>query len=199
MQKILILNASYRKNGVSAKVLELVKLQLQKFSYRYEVIDLKTKKLCYCQNCRSCTQTLSNSVQRCVLDDEFNAIVEQLESASHFVFIVPTNFYSTTAVFKTFQERLISYTNYQWGAKAPANRKRYCDKKALLISSSAAPSLIAKLFFYTFKQLKLTAKLIGAKSIGTINIGKCAKTPDYALSKQEQKKVIQGVQQLVKP
>ncbi|MGC9385083.1 MAG: flavodoxin family protein, partial [Kosmotogaceae bacterium] len=135
MTKLLIINASYKSNGVSSQVASLLKDHLLQKGTEFEVINLKDKNLLYCTNCRTCTQVQSSKPQMCILEDDFNAIVKQLESAQRFIFITPTNFYSVTALFKTFQERLIVYAYFPWGAQAPKYRKTKRTKKALLISS----------------------------------------------------------------
>ena len=48
-------------------------------------------------------------------------------------------------------------------------------KKALLVSSCAAPGILGRWFFGTDKQLKMTAKTIGAEVVGTLFTGMIAK------------------------
>jgi len=48
-------------------------------------------------------------------------------------------------------------------------------KKALLVSSSAAPAIIARWFFGIDKQLKMTAKTLGAEVVGSLYTGMIAK------------------------
>jgi hypothetical protein len=44
-------------------------------------------------------------------------------------------------------------------------------KKALLISSSAAPGLLGRWFYASGRQLRMTAEIIGAKPVGLLFIG----------------------------
>ena len=48
----------------------------------------------------------------------------------------------------------------------------------MLISSSAAPGMMGRWFFRTAKQLKMTAKVIGADPVGTLFTGLIAIEPD---------------------
>jgi hypothetical protein len=66
---------------------------------------------------------------------------------------------------------------------APQYRKKNAKKKkALLVSSSAAPGILARLMFSTHGQLKTTARVIGAKPVGTIFTGLVASSPKPQLS-----------------
>ena len=73
---------------------------------------------------------------------------------------------------------------------APRFRKANTPrKKAILVSSCAAPGIIGRLLFGTHKQLKLTAKTIGADIVGTVFTGLTSKTPHAELPKNLQTKI----------
>jgi multimeric flavodoxin WrbA len=99
-------------------------------------------------------------------------LLEKIEQADSYILAAPTNLGSVTAVFKRFMERLIAYAYWPWGADAPVYRKaKLPKKKAILISSCAAPGLLGRLAYSTDKQLKMTAQLIGAETLGTLFTG----------------------------
>jgi len=98
-------------------------------------------------------------------------LIEKIEAADGLIFASPTNCYSVTAVFKRFMERLAFYPYCSWGSNAPIDRRKKTSKRAVLIASCAAPSVFGRLFFMTLKQLKLTAKTVGAKPVGKIFFG----------------------------
>jgi hypothetical protein len=73
-------------------------------------------------------------------------------------------------------ERLAVYAYWPWGMNGPQFRKAHAPKKkALLVSSCAAPGIIGRWFFGTDKQLKMTAKTINAEVVGTLFTGLIAK------------------------
>ena len=94
------------------------------------------------------------------------ALIQKIEAADGFVLASPTNFYTVTALFKRFMERLVVYAYWPWGAPGPRFRKAAANKKALVIASAAAPAFVGRLFYSTIRQLKATAKTIGADSTG---------------------------------
>ena len=109
-------------------------------------------------------------------------IVQKIEDADAYILAVPTNYSSATALFKRFMERLTVYGYWPWGATGPKDRKEHLPrKKALLITSCAAPGIFGRVLYGTGKQLRMVAKIIGAKAIGTVHIGLISDTPDAGL------------------
>lgn len=185
MTKVIIINGSYRQNGVSDQITDTLSQSLSTKKIDVQIITLREKDIHYCSNCRSCTQEDIKEPGVCVIKDDMSSIIQELEKAQAYIFVVPTNMGTATALFKTFQERLIVYGYYPWGAPVPKYKKDKLTKEALCFSSCAAPSLIGKLFFYTSKQLKMSAKILGAKVLQTTFIGTSCRTKSYKLSQRE--------------
>jgi hypothetical protein len=86
-------------------------------------------------------------------------------------------------------ERLVVYAYWPWGMHAPKYRKANAPrKKAILVSSCAAPGFIGRWLYGTHKQLKATTQTVGATAVGTLFTGLIsdephAKLPDRVLSK----------------
>ncbi len=86
-------------------------------------------------------------------------------------------------------ERLVVYGYWPWDKDAPQFRKaKAMKKKALLISSCAAPGILGRWMYGTHKQLKMTANVIGADVVGTLFTGLIAKQPHPELPEQVQAK-----------
>jgi multimeric flavodoxin WrbA len=118
------------------------------------------------------------------------ALVDKIERADAYIFAAPTNFGSVTAVFKRFMERLIVYGYWPWGMHAPKFRKAAVPKKkAILVSSCAAPGFIGRWVYGTHKQLNATAQTVGAKAVGTLFTGLVADEPDAKLSARVQAQI----------
>ncbi len=149
-----------------------------------EVIHLRDYPIAFCLNCRECTRAPGETPGQCVQHDGMQALVDKIEAADALILASPTNFSSVTAVFKRFIERLAVYAYWPWGAPAPRLRKAHTTKKAVLITSSAAPGWMSRLFFSTLKQLRLTAKTLGAKPVGSVLIGLAAQQEQASLSDQ---------------
>ncbi len=135
-----------------------------------DVVHLRDTPIHFCQNCRACTQVPGESPGRCVQVDGMVELIARIEAADAYILASPTNFYAVTALFKRFMERLVVYAWWPWGQPAPKFRKA-ARKKAMLIASSAAPGIMGRLFYSTLKQLRETARTVGAKPVGSTFIG----------------------------
>jgi multimeric flavodoxin WrbA len=125
-----------------------------------------------------------------VLHDEMQKLIDKIERADSYILAAPTNFGSVTAIFKRFMERLVGYAYWPWDMNGPQYRKaQTTKKKALLVSSSAAPAILGRWFFWTNKQLKMTAKVLGAKVVGSLYTGMIAKEQHPKLSEGARAKI----------
>lgn len=169
---ILVINGSYRDDGITDQAVGAAIEALHAAGAETEIVSLREYSLEFCHNCRECTQQPGPAPGRCVLDDGMNELIGRIEAADGYILAAPTNFSSVTAVFKRFLERLIPYGYWPWGKPYPEFRKQHdLHKKALVITSSAAPSLFCRLLYSSARQLRMTAKLIGAKTVGTLFVG----------------------------
>jgi hypothetical protein len=62
-------------------------------------------------------------------------------------------------------------------------------KKAILISSCAAPGFIGRWLYGTHKQLTVAAQTVGAKAVGTLFTGLISDEPHVELSDRVQVKI----------
>ena len=190
MTRLLAVNGSYRESGAIDQALEVAVQSASEAGATIEVIHLRDFPIEFCRNCRHCTQVPGETPGECVHQDGMRELVDKIEAADGYILASPTNFYSVTALFKRFMERLVVYAYWPWGSHAPKFRKKKATKKAILIASSAAPGFMGRMFYATLKQLKMTSKTVGAKPIGSIFIG--------LMSQQEQPKLPAKAQERVR-
>jgi multimeric flavodoxin WrbA len=170
--RILVINGSYRDDGVIDRVVAVAVTALQQAGAEVDQIFLREYPIEFCLNCRECTQKPGDAPGECVLQDGMGELIERIEQADAFILASPTNFGTVTAVFKRFMERLVAYAYWPWGNKYPQFRKAGgTNKKALLIASSAAPGILGRWMFDTIKQLKTTAQTVGATPCGSLFTG----------------------------
>ncbi|HHE05982.1 MAG TPA: flavodoxin family protein [Epsilonproteobacteria bacterium] len=189
MTKILAINGSYRNNGITDQIVNTMAETLQTAGAEVEIIELRNYPIEFCLNCRECTQKPGEQPGECVQHDGMEELIDKIEKSDGYILASPTNFGSVTAIFKRFMERLVVYGYWPWGMNAPKDRKENAPKKkAVLVSSCAAPGIMGRWLFCTHKQLKTTAQTIGAESIGTFFTGLVSNDPDYKLSEKEKAK-----------
>lgn len=199
MTKVLAINGSYRDDGITDKAVESLIKAVEAAGAEVEYILLREYPIEFCLNCRECTQQAGESPGKCVLDDGLNELVEKIENADAYIFASPTNFGSVTALYKRFMERLVVYGYWPWGAKFPKFRKENVKKKkkAVLVSSSAAPAIMGRWLFGTSAQLKKSAQTIGAKPVGVLFTGMVSSQPHADLPKQTLSRIDKLAEKLV--
>lgn len=198
MYKILAINGSYRVDGVTDQAVLALADEIELLGGEVEIIFLRNYPINFCLNCRECTQMRGDAPGHCVHEDGMQVLVDKIEAADGFILASPTNFGSVTALFQRFLERLIVYAYWPWERNSPQFRKAYVLKKrAVLISSSAAPGLLGRFFFNTPKQLNMTAKTIGADTVGVLFTGMIAKDPAPVLSQEVKHRISKLAQRLM--
>lgn len=176
MIKILVINGSYRDDGITDQTVEALAHALEATGAEVKIILLREYPIEFCLNCRECTQQPGAKPGECVLHDGMQELIDKIERADCYILAAPTNFGSVTAIFKRFMERLAVYAYWSWDMTGPQYRKAEATKKkALLVSSCAAPGILGRWFFGTNKQLKITSKTIGAEVVGSLFTGMIAK------------------------
>lgn len=196
--RVLIINGSYRENGVTDTMLAAAAAELRRHGAEIDEVVLREHRLSFCTNCRSCMQAPGETPGHCVLDDDMAAIIGRIEAADAYILASPVNFGSVTAGFKQFMERLAVYAYWPEGDPAPTYRKAECEpkKKALVVSSSAAPGPLGRVVFSSLRQLRSTAKLFGAKTVGTLFTGFADRAHQHGLPERQAAKLARQVEKL---
>lgn len=190
MTRILAINGSYRDDGFTDRAVEAAVQAVEAAGAEVEVVLLREYPIGFCLNCRECTQQPGDAPGQCVQHDGMQDLVDKIERADGYILASPTNFGSVTALFKRFMERLVVYAYWPWEMNTPEFRKaKSARKKALLISSCAAPGILGRWAFATRKQLKSTARTIGADPVGTLFTGMVGKTPRPELAEGVRAKI----------
>ena len=169
--RIIGIVGSYRKHGTIDTAVTAILAAAQAAGAETHKIYLQDQHIEFCTNCRACLQQPGPQRGECVLRDDMAAILDQLEAADAFVFGAPVNFGHVNALTQRFIERCVCYGYWPWGQKAPTPRQSQLTKQAVLVSSSAAPGILARWLTNVTKTLRQWARLLGARPIGTLWIG----------------------------
>jgi multimeric flavodoxin WrbA len=198
-KKIVAIIGTYRKGRTIDTAVAEVLRGARDAGATTEAVYLLDKHIEFCTNCRSCTQE-PNAGRRgkCVLNDDLESILKSVDEANGLVLASPTNFYNATAIMRRFMERLVGYAYWPWNAKTgPKMRLKGADKKALIITSTACPTFIAKVLMPgARKALKLMATTMGAKVQSSLCYGTAALTPEATLPDKERSRACQAGRRL---
>ena len=103
MKKVLIISASPRKGGNSDLLCDEFAKGAIEAGHEVEKIRLAEKKVGYCTGCYACQK-----LNKCVQNDDANAIVEKMLAADVIVLATPVYFYSMDAQLKALIDRTVS-------------------------------------------------------------------------------------------
>lgn len=172
-KKIIGIVGSYRKDRIIDSAVSAVLQGAQDHGAQTKKIYLIDKHIEFCRNCRKCTQEKANGKRgNCVHHDDMEQILTGIDDADGIVLGSPINVSTVTAVMKRFVERLIVYAYWPWASKAPKFRTKHLNKKAVIVTSSAAPALIGRILMpNALAVLKVAAKCMGAKVVKSLYIG----------------------------
>jgi len=183
-KKILGIVGSYRKDGVIDTLVSAALDSAREQGAETEKIYLIDRHIEFCANCRSCTQQAGEAPGRCVIDDDMADILSRYAQADGLIFGAPVNFFNVNAVTRTFMERLVCFSYWPWGQPSPKPRKAFRGKYAVLITSSAMPSIMGRVFTGAMRALKMIAKVLGAKPVASIFVGLIAQNQQPELSEK---------------
>ena len=179
---------TYRKGGVIDAAVDEILASAKEAGAEVAKIYLIDKHIEFCTNCRTCTQQEGQTRGQCPTVDDMRGILDEIERSDAIVLASPMNFWTVTAIMKRFIERLVCYAYWPWGALAPKVRNKRKVKRAVLVASSASPSLFARLMTTMVSLLKTSAGLLGAKTIGVLSIGLAAGELNQDIGQRARKK-----------
>jgi FMN-dependent NADH-azoreductase len=188
---------SYRKGGIIDSTVDEILASAKENGAEVTKIYLIDNHIEFCRNCRICTEQPGKERGKRSVSDGMTAILDELETSDAIVLASPMNFWAVTAVMKRFIERLVCYAYWPWGAKGPQIRRRDKTKRAVIVISSAAPSLMGRLMMKTVGLLKRAADLLGARTIGVLYIGLAACEEKQQIPERIKKKARKFGQKLV--
>ncbi len=140
--KALGLVGSYRTGGVNDTIVGKILEGAADRGADTERVFLADRDIRFCRNCRECTQPPGNEPGRCFLDDDVPELINKCISSDILILSSPVNFGSMTAVSKAFLERLVCLAHWPWGKPSPKLRHLPGRRMSVLVTSSAAPSLL---------------------------------------------------------
>lgn len=170
-KKILALNGSPHKNGMSAKMISCAVSEAEKHGDKVKAFDLYDLNIAYCKGCRKC-----GDIEKCVFHDDIDTLYDEIKNCDIIILSAPTYWANVPACVKNIFDRLV-------GA-AMDNRKmipkpRFTDKqKYLIMTSCDTPFPFSYIFGQangTLKAMKEFFKTSGMKKLGSISVSSSRK------------------------
>ena len=181
-KRIVAIVGSYRKGGAIDSAVQAILAAAQEKGAQTHSLYLTDQHLEFCTNCRRCTQAPGPQRGSCVQQDGLQSILTEIDAADALILGAPVNYWNVTAIFRQFMERLLGYCYWPWGQAAPRLRSKRLTRKAVLVSSASMPGFCIPLLTGAARALRVTAKMLGIKTVATLWIGLAGKQPDQPLS-----------------
>jgi NAD(P)H-dependent FMN reductase len=175
--KVVAIVGSYRKGGTIDTAVKAILEGAKEKGAQTNIIYLREQDIKFCTNCRQCTQTPGEERGKCAQQDDLESILKEIEAADAIVLGSPVNYFNVTAIFRRFLERLAGFVYWPWGQNGPTPRSKRLPRKAVLVASSAMPGFLIPIATGAAKALRLTAKCLGAKPVGSLWIGLVSQEP----------------------
>jgi multimeric flavodoxin WrbA len=180
-KKVVAIVGSYRKGGITDRAVEAVLEGARERGAETHSVHLTEEHIEFCTNCRQCVQLPGAERGKCAQQDGLEPILAQIEAADAVVLGSPVNYYNATAIYRRFLERLLGYTFWPWGQNAPRPRNKLQPRKAVLVASAGMPGFCIPLFTGAPRALRLTAKMLGARPVGSLWVGLASGEPSPPL------------------
>ncbi len=196
-KKIVAIVGSYRRGRTIETAVSQMAKGAEAGGAEVTIVNLLDKHIEFCTNCRKCTQQPDVKVrEQCIHDDDMGEILDLIDAADGLILASPINFGDVTALMKRFIERLIVYAYWPWETY-PKNRIKKTTRKAVAVTSSAAPAMLARLFMRAPRSVfKMATKAMGAKTIASLHFGMAAFKPDSTLTKKQSKRAYRAGRKL---
>ncbi|MEZ5542853.1 MAG: NAD(P)H-dependent oxidoreductase [Pseudomonadota bacterium] len=181
MYRLLAINGCYRENSVIDQAVELAAHSARDAGATTETTLLRELPVSDCLDCWHCIQAAEDMPADCVMKNHMHPLLDRIHAADGFILASPANIYTASSVFMHFMVKLMTYARCHRAAGEHTAAQRQHTRPALLISSSATPGLMGRLYYSTQQQLRETARTLGARPAGCVFVEMIADREHTAL------------------
>lgn len=130
-------------------------------NYRLKFCELNIAK---CSQCRSCTQKKGEYPVKCVIKDELNDTLDEIEESDAYVILADrNNLFSKNKIHEKLSERLVAYHYWPFGQVQSTPRKTSLSKTSLLINFNTTRYFMNHSYYTSKIYMEQTSSSIGAK------------------------------------
>lgn len=127
-------------------------------------LKLGEMKIVKCTQCRCCTQRKSENPVKCVIKDDLNDTIDEIEKADAFVILADrNNLFKRNSIHAKFSERLVAYYYWPYGQVQSTPRRITLDKTSILINYNTTKYFMNHSFYTSKVNMEHSSTSIGAK------------------------------------
>lgn len=175
MKKILLVDASPRKNGNSEVIVDTLKEEFK--NAEVTVFKMREKK---CNNCLACAACQGKETQMCVQKDDITELLPIIDECDAIVLTTPIYNHQMSSMSRLFVERLYPFFNVE--KKNMSNTSKFGKKAALVCSFWGGPKEVYEKYASWSVETFLQMGAEETKSIvfgGVLNRGDIKDHDDY--------------------
>lgn len=107
--RVLAINSSYRKNGNTARMIEMVAAQMQEIlsnkqeNFEFEIVHLGHQNIGFCRGCRVCFDV---GEQKCPMQDDLLSFHEKMQAADGLILASPVYVNDVNGIMKNWIDRM---------------------------------------------------------------------------------------------
>ena len=185
--KTLIVNGSYKKDGVTAALVESFKKGLLSGDPQAEIktVNLIDTPIEFCKGCGACRIDTSKNIGECDTKDGTENILKEMLEADSLVLATPIYMFTHTALMKRFLERCLPLLKPgKMGPPVSRNAPKK-GKRGLVILSTGAPYPINTIMGFTANADNLLSRISRAAACEKIFRIKCGGFESSEKAKQK--------------
>lgn len=159
-------------------------------NYRLKFSELKVVK---CSQCRCCTQIKGEQPVKCVIKDDMNDTIDEIETADAYVILADrNNLFTKNKIHAKVSERLVAYHYWPYGQVNSSPRRITLQKTSILINYNTTKYFMNHSFYTSRMYMEQTSTSIGAKVLDWLAI-----TPKDKLIDSYSDKLIEMADKLI--
>jgi multimeric flavodoxin WrbA len=183
--RVKIIDCTEKQHKDVEKIVNFISDYLQKNNVNYTKLTLK--------ECRCCTQKKSDEPVKCVLKDDLNDELDNIEAANRYIILADrNNLFSKNKVHEKFSQRLVAYYYWPYGQVQSTLRRVAQAKSSILINYNTTKYFMNHSFYTSKHYMEHTSASIGAKVIDWQAI-----TPKKDIIKSYEKRLIEMIDKLL--
>ncbi len=130
-------------------------------NYRLKLSEMKIVK---CTQCRCCTQKKGEAPVKCVIKDDMNDAIDEIEEVDAYVILADrNNLFTKNKIHEKFSERLVAYHYWPYGQVESIPRRITLTKASLLINYNTTKYFMNHSFVTSKMYMERSSTSIGAK------------------------------------
>ncbi|NVJ54320.1 MAG: flavodoxin family protein [Campylobacteraceae bacterium] len=146
------------------KIIEFFSNYLKSKSIKTYKLKLSEMKIVRCTQCRCCTLKKADSPVKCVIKDDMNKTIDEIEEADAYIILADrNNLFSKNKIHEKFSERLVAYYYWPFSQTNSTPRRISLQKKSILINYNTTKYFLNHSFYTAKKYMEHASTSIGAK------------------------------------